>query len=119
VCIHIGVSSNQPLHDSRTVGKVSRPVSCRMQQRPVAVLGINPCFGEPWVGSQQPLELSEVATCAAAVAATARGSPEGSSRGIEWSPRGEAVMAAKLPAATGVILVETCTPSDISGPLRS
>jgi hypothetical protein len=53
------------------------------------------------------------------VAATARGSSEGSTTGIEWSPRGEAVMAAKLPAATGVILVETCTPSDISGPLRS
>lgn len=62
VCIHIGASSNQAFHDSRTVGKVSRPVSCRMQQRPVAVLGTNPCFGEPWVGSQQPLELSEVAS---------------------------------------------------------
>ena len=59
-----------------------------MQQRPVAVLGTNPCFGEPWVGSQQPLELREGASLCRRVAATARGSSEGSTRGIEWSPRG-------------------------------
>src|SRR5215207_7197236 len=62
VCIHNGASSDQKSHDSRTVGKVPWPVSRRMQHRPVAVLGAKSCFREPWIGSEQALELSEVAS---------------------------------------------------------
>ena len=62
VCIHIGASSDQTSHDNRTVGEVPWPVSCRVQQCPVGALIADPCFSEPWVGSEQPLQLREVAS---------------------------------------------------------
>ena len=61
VCIHIGASSDQTSHDSRTVGEVPWPVSCRVQQCPVGALIADPCSSEPWVGREQPLQLREVA----------------------------------------------------------
>ena len=47
---------------NRTVGEVPWPVSCRVQQCPVGALIADPCFSEPWVGSEQPLQLREVAS---------------------------------------------------------
>ena len=118
VGIHIGASSDQTCHDVRTVGEMPRPVSCRMQQRPVAALIADPGFSEPWVGSEQSLELRRSPACTAAVAATARGSSAGTT-GAESSSPWEAIMAAKLPVVSECHPVGDCIRSDLSAPLRS
>ena len=61
VSVHISASSDQAFYHGRTVRKVPRPVGCRVQQSPIAVLVTNPGLCEPWIDGEQPFEPRKIA----------------------------------------------------------
>jgi hypothetical protein len=62
VRVYVRASSHQTLHDRRTVGKMRRPVGCRMQQSAMAVPVTNTCRRQPRVSAEHALECIKIAS---------------------------------------------------------